>query len=90
LTKDDEKSYWGKIEDIDLTDGTEDEDGEEITRRSRLEIKGTIFVGWGLEPEPVGRFTMVEKINDVDNNDDDEDGDGDDDLFDLSSATEFQ
>lgn len=45
LTQDDCKTYWGEIR---------SEDGE------RLEVKGSVLFGSGLEPMPVGHFLMRE------------------------------
>jgi len=59
-------------------DGSADEEG-------RLEVKGSVLVGWGLEPLPVARFIMRETTRQyddeaaLDDNDDDEDEDEDDD-----------
>ena len=102
LTKSDEKAYWGKIEERELdyegdgiNNGIENESGfpGETVRPKRLEIKGTIFWGWGLEPVPEGIFTMVEKMCDEsteEEEEDDEDDEDDEDLFDISTSTEFE
>lgn len=87
LTKDDEKAYWGKIEEVEISNNDESkQDTESLEKRTRIEIKGTIFFGWGLEPEPVGRFTMLEKV-DLDDEDEDEE---DEDLIEITPDSAFE
>ncbi|KAL7542116.1 hypothetical protein ACHAXR_011549 [Thalassiosira sp. AJA248-18] len=64
LTQNDEKSYWGEI--VEIEDGGKENTEGESTECSdkKLEIKGAVLVGWGLEPTTVGRFKMIE-IEDV-------------------------
>ena len=56
---------------------------ETTPERKRLQVEGSVIVGWGLEPEPVARFIMKEAEDDdevIDNYDEDEDdGEGDED-----------
>jgi len=97
LTQNDERSYWGSIYEVIHKKRKENEENissgidamddiEEIKIiRKTLEIRGTVLFGWGLEPEPIGRFAMVEQTEmDLDDLDDEEDGevDEDDPIFD--------
>lgn len=55
LTQSDAKAYWGKIEErnLDRNDGDEmvlEDDVSNSEDQKRIEVKGTIFSGWGLEP----------------------------------------
>lgn len=43
----------------------------------RLQVKGSVIVGWGLEPQPVGRFIMREELEDEDYDEDEDDEDDD-------------
>ena len=56
VTHDDEKGYWGKITEVE--DGRKD--SIEVGGSKKIEIKGAVILGLGLEPEPVGRFKMIE------------------------------
>ena len=56
MTHDDEKGYWGKITEVE--DGRKD--SIEVGGSKKIEIKGAVILGVGLEPEPVGRFKMIE------------------------------
>eukprot|EP00574_Skeletonema_japonicum_P005504 CAMPEP_0201724732 /NCGR_PEP_ID=MMETSP0593-20130828/8382_1 /ASSEMBLY_ACC=CAM_ASM_000672 /TAXON_ID=267983 /ORGANISM="Skeletonema japonicum, Strain CCMP2506" /LENGTH=532 /DNA_ID=CAMNT_0048216033 /DNA_START=265 /DNA_END=1863 /DNA_ORIENTATION=- len=58
LTQDDEKSYWGKIKEVDKQGDADSGDSKKVS------IKGAVMVGWGLEPCSVGRFKMTE-IEDI-------------------------
>ncbi len=60
MTQDDEKGYWGKISEVD--DDRQDIVGGDPSNwgSKKIEIKGAVLVGWGLEPEPIGRFKMIE------------------------------
>jgi hypothetical protein len=106
------KSYWGKIsyedEDDDNTNSggsgspeattsdNTDDDQEEKPRR--LYVKGSVIVGWGLEPQPIARFIMREAVDDAeffdeyeDDEEDDEEEDNDDnDIDEWSSSNAFQ
>lgn len=64
LTQNDEKAYWGKIKEVG--GGENDSIGGEQSELSekKIEIKGAVLVGWGLEPTTLGRFKMIE-IDDV-------------------------
>jgi hypothetical protein len=92
LTKNDEKAYWGKIEEhgLDENESIQDEGSSVSSKENqkRIEIKGTIFWGWGLEPVPEGQFTMIEKLEtDTEDEDDDDDEEG---LFDISKSDSFE
>ena len=72
MTQDDEKGYWGKITEVDhdrkdIIEGDPSDWGSK-----KIEIKGAVLVGWGLEPEPVGRFKMIEIDDDLDEEEEDE------------------
>jgi hypothetical protein len=87
LTKEDEKTYWGKISYDDEVEGIDgdrkmpssaigtntstDEKGGNSGRR--LYVKGSVIFGSGLEPLPVGRFIMSETTDSADDDDDDDD-----------------
>lgn len=77
LTQNDEKSYWGEITQMEAGDKeTIDGDPAELSSK-KLEIKGAVMVGWGLEPTTVGRFKMIEiedalEEDDMEEEDDDE------------------
>eukprot|EP00590_Aulacoseira_subarctica_P007171 CAMPEP_0172428414 /NCGR_PEP_ID=MMETSP1064-20121228/46234_1 /TAXON_ID=202472 /ORGANISM="Aulacoseira subarctica , Strain CCAP 1002/5" /LENGTH=535 /DNA_ID=CAMNT_0013173183 /DNA_START=68 /DNA_END=1673 /DNA_ORIENTATION=- len=90
LTKNDEKAYWGKIEEhgLDENESIQDEGSSVSSKENqkRIEIKGTIFWGWGLEPVPEGQFTMIEKLE---TDTDDEDDDDEEGLFDISMSDSF-
>ena len=58
MTQDDEKSYWGKIKEVDKQGDADSGDSKKVS------IKGAVMVGWGLEPCSVGRFKMTE-IEDI-------------------------
>lgn len=94
LTKDDEKTYWGKISFIPIEDvegkvtsndpagDKEDVQGEnkaEAVSNERLSVRGSVIFGSGLEPQPVGRFVMTEIIDMIEEDDEYDDDDGDDD-----------
>ena len=82
LTKEDEKTYWGKISyedtnrwkkiptgDIETTIPS-DKSGANMGRR--LYVKGSVIFGSGLEPLPVGGFIMSETTESADDDDDTE------------------
>jgi len=57
----------------DVNEGTDEEE-------SRIEVRGSVLDGWGLEPEPVAKFIMreiteAELYEDEDEDDEDEDTD---------------
>lgn len=93
LSKDDEKTYWGKIQYVDADEGgpiNQSSESKELDPDSstamdrenvqRLMVKGSVIFGYGLEPQPVGLFVMTESVENVDfDNDDDEDDGGSDD-----------
>lgn len=62
LTQDDAKTYWGTIgfQKIVNATKTERKNNSPEEDENRLEIKGSVLFGSGLEPLPVGRFIMRE------------------------------
>jgi hypothetical protein len=84
LSHDDAKSYWGRISYVDEISEKDSEDhSSSVVSTSvgatsdnnlprRLQVKGTVIVGWGLEPQPVGKFIMREELEIDDSFDDDE------------------
>ena len=87
LTQDDAKTYWGSIaeEEVALPPTEEEEISPPIHADSRkgtvlrLEVKGSVMLGWGLEPQPVARFIMREaREADIVLSEDDEEEDDDD------------
>jgi hypothetical protein len=66
LTQNDEKAFWGKI--IEVKDGVGNKGSHEGDSSHlgsiKIEVEGSVIVGFGLEPEPIGRFKMIE-IDDV-------------------------
>lgn len=74
-------AYWGRI--IDINDPPDD--GANATEAKgtptttdpdepkTVEINGSVLDGWGLEPLPVARFTMIEETQEYDEEEDDED-----------------
>mmetsp|Transcript_35142 Transcript_35142/g.51606 ORF Transcript_35142/g.51606 Transcript_35142/m.51606 type:complete len:559 (+) Transcript_35142:56-1732(+) len=61
LTHNDEKTYWGHIRRQNVENEDEDADDVKSEKNQLLEVKGSSFFGWGLEPEPIAMFTMIEK-----------------------------
>eukprot|EP00578_Thalassiosira_sp_NH16_P013150 CAMPEP_0181123688 /NCGR_PEP_ID=MMETSP1071-20121207/26047_1 /TAXON_ID=35127 /ORGANISM="Thalassiosira sp., Strain NH16" /LENGTH=394 /DNA_ID=CAMNT_0023208875 /DNA_START=44 /DNA_END=1226 /DNA_ORIENTATION=- len=63
LTQNDEKGYWGTI--TALEDGSKESiEGDPAQwANKKIEIKGAVMVGWGLEPCSVGRFKMIEIVD---------------------------
>merc|ERR1712129_92395 len=55
------------------------------TPNNIFEVKGSVLLGWGLEPQPVGIFTMKESVNffndDVEDDEDDDDDARDEDRW---------
>ena len=85
-------AYWGRI--IDINDQAHDANTTEAkfispTMDSKdpgdpktVEINGSVLDGWGLEPIPVARFTMIEETQEYDEGEDeDEDEDDEAELF---------
>jgi hypothetical protein len=100
LTSEDEKTYWGEIsyEDEELALAKEATE-EDVTSRPptsldirveegerRLYVKGSVIFGYGLEPQPVGKFIMSETAELEDEDDEEEDDDDDDEDDDLPGA----
>lgn len=88
LSQDDAKSYWGTIRlQSDEDEETEGEEGETIKPKvskeessenvspKKLEVRGSVLFGAGLEPTPVGRFIMRETDENFDSLFDEEDDD---------------
>ena len=50
----------------------------------KIEIKGDVFLGWGLEPTTVGRFKMIEMEDDIDEEDEADDDDDDEISVDIT------
>ena len=73
MTHDDEKGYWGKITEVE--DGRKD--SIEVGGSKTIEIKGAVILGVGLEPEPVGRFKMIEIEDELVEEEEDEEDDYD-------------
>jgi hypothetical protein len=102
LTSEDEKAYWGLIsyEDEELAQAKEATEEDETSSPStslnsqveeserRLFIKGTVIFGYGLEPQPVGKFIMSEtaEFEDEEEEEDDDDDDDEDNNEDLPGA----
>ena len=105
LSQDDAKSYWGTIRYQSEDNDKEDADnatkpkgrvvelsGEaDNDKPPRLEVRGSVLFGSGLEPMPVGRFIMRETDESFDSLLDEEDEEEDDDdevsLPDISSSS---
>lgn len=97
LSHNDAKTYWGEISFADETDSTNDTEedsfaGEETSDEAdpverRLQVKGSVIYGWGLEPQPVARFLMTEAEEEEDDDDEEED---DDDSSELDWSQPFQ
>ena len=84
LSHDDAKSYWGRISHVDEDISDENEINEanqqglpkvEFDGPRRLQVKGSVIVGWGLEPQPVGRFIMREELEEEEYDDEDDEDD---------------
>lgn len=85
LSHDDAKTYWGSINYVDEDETNEfdwSENGKSVSKPSnekgearRLQVKGSVIVGWGLEPQPVARFIMREEIQEAEFDDEEEEDD---------------
>lgn len=54
LSQDDGRAYWGKI-------CQEDNESSSLKDESkRIQVNGSVLIGWGLEPFPVDKFIMKE------------------------------
>eukprot|EP00547_Thalassionema_nitzschioides_P005978 CAMPEP_0194204010 /NCGR_PEP_ID=MMETSP0156-20130528/3644_1 /TAXON_ID=33649 /ORGANISM="Thalassionema nitzschioides, Strain L26-B" /LENGTH=440 /DNA_ID=CAMNT_0038929903 /DNA_START=196 /DNA_END=1518 /DNA_ORIENTATION=- len=79
LSHNDDKTYWGQIsymeEDIEKKNKKEenelDSDASEVKENQRLQVKGSITIGY-LEPQPVARFIMREELEDEEDLEDDD------------------
>jgi hypothetical protein len=85
LTQNDEKGYWGII--TEVVNGGKDsiERDPSDCDDKKIEVKGSVMVGWGLEPCSVGRFKMIE-IEDILEDEDVEDEEEDEDEYEEMSA----
>merc|ERR1712071_173034 len=67
LTQDDERSYWGTIEEVthkkrksnSNENANDDVNDEDVIITKTLEIKGSVMFGWGLEPTPIAKFICL-------------------------------
>jgi len=78
LTQNDEKSYWGLIEEVATDSGAEDnivEGDEPGAQNKKIQIEGAVMLGWGLEPCSIGRYKMIEMEDDMLEEEDDEEED---------------
>jgi hypothetical protein len=89
LTHEDAKTYWGSIklqdETIETTKSKElnkNNNNHSNEPTSRLEVEGSVLVGWGLEPLPVARFIMRETTDKLHTAMEDEDDDDEEELDD--------
>ena len=85
LTQNDEKGYWGKI--TEVVDGGKDNIEGDPTNwgNKKIEIKGAVMIGWGLEPTTVGRFKMIEIEDVLEDDDVDEEEDEDEEYEEMSA-----
>mmetsp|Transcript_22575 Transcript_22575/g.48892 ORF Transcript_22575/g.48892 Transcript_22575/m.48892 type:complete len:494 (+) Transcript_22575:541-2022(+) len=97
LTHDDQKAYWGRIVDVNeaATDAnnstqaraahtptTSTESAGDSDEPKSVEINGSVLDGWGLEPLPVARFTMIEETQEYDDEEEDDmDDDDEEEMF---------
>ena len=79
MTQNDEKAYWGKIKEID----GDDENNLE-SKNKKVEIKGSVIMGWGLEPVSVGRYKMIE-IEDLVEEEEEDDDEEEDEYEEMSA-----
>jgi hypothetical protein len=86
LTHDDAKTYWGWTNYVDEDESNEitvpkekskSQPAKEGDAPRRLQVKGSVIVGWGLEPQPVANFIMREEVDEEDDFDDDAEDDDD-------------
>lgn len=56
------QGYWGTISEV-----------ETANDKKKIEVKGAVMVGWGLEPTTLGRFKMIEIEDELLSDDDDDD-----------------
>lgn len=86
MTKEDEKTYWGEISYEDSEEeGEAAPNGDNGSSLSRLIVRGSVIYGYGLEPQPVGRFIMTERSDSHDDDGEEEDDDSSD-GFEWSNA----
>lgn len=72
LTQSDEKAYWGTITNVEDGDKDSTEDDPSQLDSKKTEINGVVMEGWGLEPEPVAMFKMIEIEDTLEEEDDEE------------------
>ena len=70
LTQDDERTYWGKITEVET--GQELDNNNNNPSTKRVEVEGAIMLGTGLEPCSIGRFRMIEMEEDIIDSDEDD------------------
>jgi len=58
LTQDDERTYWGKITEVNQSNDKDNNHAKNECKK--VEIDGAIMLGTGLEPCSIGRFRMTE------------------------------
>lgn len=87
LSQNDAKTYWGEISHVpnDKVDDEETNDtlaqdvdsssSDDDAKPKRLQVIGSVLIGWGLEPLPEARFLMKESSTDELELDDDEEED---------------
>ena len=86
MTQNDEKAYWGKI--TEVQDGGKDSiEGDPAEwANKKLEIKGAVMVGWGLEPTTVGRFKMIEIEDMLEEEEEEEEEDEEEEYEEMDAA----
>jgi len=86
LTQNDEKSYWGLIEEVAISGGAEGNIAEDETdaQNKKIQIEGAVMLGWGLEPCSIGRYKMIEMEDDM--LEEEEDEEEEDDEYEEMSA----
>ena len=94
LTHEDAKTYWGTIKYEETKEDDKPSSGEEEAPKpaensaegDRLEVKGSVMIGWGIEPVPEARFMMRETVAEDDmllEDEEEEEDDADDSLASL-------
>ena len=99
LSKDDEKTYWGRIEyaedEGNGVDGSKDEGNVDpsatVDKNGKLVVKGSVILGGnGLEPQPIGRFILSERTTNLTEEEEDQDEEEDDDDDDIDGSSDDQ
>lgn len=101
MSHEDAKSYWGRIshmtdDDDDNNQETKssakdnnDSDDDNNNDNKRIQVNGSVIVGFGLEPQPVAKFFMREVENDAEEEEDEEEEEDDDDDDDVGPKFSF-